>query len=575
MNRSHFRRCALAAGIAATLVLPLVSAATPAGGEFRVNGTTGLDQSRPSAATDASGDFVAVWISEIGDSLHQGVFARRYAATGAALGAEVLVGSSTTLYPLSLSADVAVDADGDFVVTWLSYSDPGIHARRYAANGTPLGAAFRVSSAAGTSPSVAVDADGEFVIAWSSSGDIHARRFAAGGTALGAEFRVNTYIADSQSDPSAAMDANGNFLVAWTSFGQDGSRDGVYAQRYAADGTLQGSEFRVNTYTHSAQTAAAAAMAANGDFVIAWTSYDFAGQGLDQDGSGAGIYAQRYAANGALQGAEFRVNTYITGSQVDPSVAMSAIGDFLIAWTSGQDGNESGIYGQRYAADGTPQGTEFRANTYTARGQFDPAVALDADGDAVIVWQSNFQDGGQNPQIGFPPNVPPSGAGGIYAQRYSTELPIDLGVTMGDQADPVRIGGQLRYSVQVSNLRSAATDTGIAAIDAAIGGAISPQLRVWHSGLRMFNSDDSALWACADKGQYVQCDYPGVLAAAANSMLTLVFGVLPLPATIQGEARVFALAPDGNPGNNIDFETTTVVCEPIVLQQCLANILGL
>ena len=40
----------------------------------------------------------------------------------------------------------------------------------------------------------------------------------------------------------------------------------------------------------------------DGDFVIAWMSYL-------QDGSGHGVYAQRYNASGVPQGPEFRVNT--------------------------------------------------------------------------------------------------------------------------------------------------------------------------------------------------------------------------------------------------------------------------
>ena len=43
--------------------------------------------------------------------------------------------------------------------------------------------------------------------------------------------------------------ADGGFVVTWSSAGQDGSGLGIYGQRYAADGTPVGSEFRVNTYT--------------------------------------------------------------------------------------------------------------------------------------------------------------------------------------------------------------------------------------------------------------------------------------------------------------------------------------
>ena len=47
-----------------------------------------------------------------------------------------------------------------------------------------------------------------------------------------------------------------------------------------------------------------------------------------------------------------------------------------------------GIYGQRYAADGTPVGSEFRANTYTAGDQLFSSVTALNDGGFVVTWSS-------------------------------------------------------------------------------------------------------------------------------------------------------------------------------------------
>ncbi len=62
-------------------------------------------------------------------------------------------------------------------------------------------------------------------------------------------FSVNTYTPGDQDSPSTAMDADGNFVVAWSSYGQDGDGYGVYAQRYDYNGSPVGSEFIVNTYS--------------------------------------------------------------------------------------------------------------------------------------------------------------------------------------------------------------------------------------------------------------------------------------------------------------------------------------
>src|SRR5688500_1588143 len=92
-------------------------------------------------------------------------------------------------------------------------------------------------------------------------------------------------------------------------------------------------------------------------------------------------------------GPEFRVNSFTNSNQATAAVAADGDGDFVVAWTSsGQDGSAYGVYAQRYAAGGAALGAEFRVNTTTAFVQRHPAVAMDADGDFVVAWESRAQD---------------------------------------------------------------------------------------------------------------------------------------------------------------------------------------
>ncbi|MFX0206874.1 MAG: hypothetical protein ACFFDT_12885, partial [Candidatus Hodarchaeota archaeon] len=145
-----------------------------------------------------------------------------------------------------------------------------------------------------------------------------------------------------QGMPAVAMDPNGDFVVVWQSDGQDGSSYGVYAQLYNNMGQAQGSEFRVNTYTTGAQGMPAAAMDSNGNFVVIW-------QSDGQDGSSYGNYAREYNYTGQAQGSEFQVNTYTMGTQAMPAVAMDANSNFVVVWQSdGQDEDGYGIFAQCY-----------------------------------------------------------------------------------------------------------------------------------------------------------------------------------------------------------------------------------
>ena len=79
-------------------------------------------------------------------------------------------------------------------------------------------------------------------------------------------------------------------------------------------------------------------MGVEGDFIITW-------QSQSQDGDNYGVYAQRYSALGVARGSEFRINTKTWGWQASASIGMDAEGDLIIAWNGGdQDGSGSGIY---------------------------------------------------------------------------------------------------------------------------------------------------------------------------------------------------------------------------------------
>jgi Ca2+-binding RTX toxin-like protein len=345
-----------------------------------------------------------------------GNFVRTFGITTApATGPEFQVNTATTnnqrTYSYVPANSVAMDASGDFVVTWESKAQDGtsgysVYAQRYNAAGVAQGSEFRVNT---TIPNdqrysaVAMDADGDFVITWTSNNQdgsllgIYAQRYNAAGVAQGGEFRVNTTTVNDQRDSKVAMDANGDFVITW--WGKDGSGWGVFAQRYNAAGLAQGGEFRVNTTTASDQYVSTVAMDADGDFVVTWMSYNNSDEPFS-----FGIYAQRYDAAGVKEGSEFRVNTTTAEYQLYPTIAMDPAGDFVITWTSYfQDGSKDGVFAQRFDSSGVAQGVEFQVNTYTSQFQKKSSVAMDADGDFVIAWQSDGQQGYYQ----------------IYAQRYN------------------------------------------------------------------------------------------------------------------------------------------------------------
>jgi hypothetical protein len=202
-----------------------------------------------------------------------------------------------------------------------------------------------------------------------------------------------------------AAAANGDFVVVWT--GGDGTAFGIVGRRFEADGSPRGNDFQVNSYTPGAQFRPTIGAAADGDFVVAWT-----GQGVPpgQDGSLAGVFAQRFNRRGQRRGGEFLVNTYTANSQGAPCLASTDEGDFVVTWTDsgppfghGQDGSASGVFGQLFDAGGRRWGPEFQVNSYTTGSQGGGCPAALPGGDFVVTWQSNLQDGS---------------GGGIFGRRF-------------------------------------------------------------------------------------------------------------------------------------------------------------
>jgi len=323
----------------------------PLGAEFRVNTYTPLFQGEPSVGgMDGSGTFVVVWQSGPGqDGSQGGIFGQRYAASGAPLAGEFRVNTYTTGHQSLPSA--AVSLSGSFVVVWRSAdgSAYGVLGQRFAVSGVPLGPEFRVNTytaQAQTPTGVATDAVGNFVVVWQSPQDgslsgVFGQRYAVSGAPVGPEFQVNTYTLDDQVNAAVDMDGAGNFVVVWQSRGQDGSSDGIFGQRYASTGAPLGGEFRVNTSTPGSQYTPAVATDASGNFVVTWSGYD---------GSSNGTFGQRFASSGGPLGPEFRVNTFTLANQVVSSVAADGVGRFVVAWRSDiADGSGYGIFAQRYA----------------------------------------------------------------------------------------------------------------------------------------------------------------------------------------------------------------------------------
>ncbi len=377
------------------------------GVETQVNTSVAGSQSDVAIAAFANGGYVLCWTDASGagaDASGTGIRLRMFNASGQASSSEILV--NTTVAGAQDSASVAVLSNGNILVTWTDgsltadASSYGIRAQIISPTGAKIGAELLVNTTTAggqTASSVTALANGGFVVSWAdtsatqpdaSGSGIRGQVFAADGAKVAGEFLINTVTANNQTAPALSALTSGGFVATWvdrSGQGGDASGTSIKAQLFNASGSKSGAEFLVNTTTVGAQDQAVIATLTDGRFVIAWR--DASGIG---DTSASGIRAQVFAANGAKIGSEILVNTFTLNTQAFPSIAATSDGGFAIAWQDNSlltdDVSGHAIRAQMFSADGTRLGGDFVMNAATTGHQTAPAIVGLAGGGIAGAW---------------------------------------------------------------------------------------------------------------------------------------------------------------------------------------------
>ncbi|WP_238368691.1 calcium-binding protein [Mesobacterium pallidum] len=407
---------------------------TPLGTEFQIHSSIQGDQDMVDLVPLAGGGFVALFESDdpiLETGFFNGIAGKLFTAGGAEASVELnlFAGFSPDL-DMNRPQGAAL-ADGGFIVTFHTYDgdQEGVFARRFDASGVATGPMFQVNGTTSGSQSFPVVAglpDGGWVIAWHSrfqDGDdygVYMRRYDSAGATLTPELLVNTVTAGFQQDPAITPLLDGGWVVTWESgvffgagAGSDGDRAGIFAQRYGSTGAAVGGQLQLNTIINNNQVEVGVAALASGGYVAVWESFADEFSGGDPE---SGVYGRLVGSDGVPIGSDFRINTTLIESQWQPEVTALPDGGFVVTWEDeAADGSGTGIFGQRFDASATKVGTEFRVNTTTTDRQEFPSVTTLADGNIVAAWVSMGQDGdgfgvfGQVFQTGLAPAEPTEG----------------------------------------------------------------------------------------------------------------------------------------------------------------------
>jgi|GEM_PF-1069783 len=323
---------------------------------------------------------------------------------------------NTTVLDSQYSPTLAATPNG-MISAWADDDTLSVRVQFLASDGSKIGGEITVASYSTTefspTPVVAHLAGGNNVVIWAdrTSTDVKGQIIAADGTLKGGAFVVNSTTGNMQYAPGITALANGGFIVTWQDLsgtGGDTAGWAVRAQLYDAVGSKAGAEFLVNTTTTADQIDPSITALAKGGFVVTWTDTS----ATLGDTSGTAVKGQVFSSNGAKLGGEFLVNTQTVGNQDHSAVVALSNGTFVVAWQDGT-GSSGGadIKAQMFTATGAKMGGEVLVNSQTSGQQSIPAVTALANGGYAIAW-SDSSNGHVDAQLFYASGAR---AGGVYA----------------------------------------------------------------------------------------------------------------------------------------------------------------
>jgi hypothetical protein len=323
----------------------------------------------PRIALDDDGDGIVVWQGYDGDKWR--VNARRVSRTGT-------LGTLKVLSPAGVTAtgtDVAIDSDGDAIVTWAEQDATGASRpkmRRYTKTGELPAAVLLASSPTWAEPpAVAFDREGDAVLAWTNNNVVQARTLSASGTLSGLKtVSGNVSPNDRHFSARVSVDRDGDALLTWKHWTDIALTEQVWGRWLSRSGTV-GSIRQLTPSSHTQISNYSIAGDLDGDMVLTWDLFP-----------SKYLYARTISRTATI-GASVRLSTY---GRLH-TVRLDDDGDGVVVYEGqGINGSVGSIRARRVSQSGT-----FATSQVIAESGVSPVTAVSPGGRAIVGWERRFQ----------------------------------------------------------------------------------------------------------------------------------------------------------------------------------------
>ena len=159
----------------------------------------------------------------------------------------------------------------------------------------------------------------------------------------------------------------------------------------------------INNTSTGDQTNSSIATNDTGRMIFVWEddSSSADGKQYNSDTNAHDIYGRILIPGGCnyADHAEIVINKTTAGHQADPDVAMDKNGNFVVVWTDDNDNNGSTqVYMRGFNADGSERFATKTVNTVDTRNQYQARIAMAPDGQFAVSW-TDTQSSKSTPQI--------------------------------------------------------------------------------------------------------------------------------------------------------------------------------
>ena len=379
---------------------------------------------------------------------------------------DVELGEEVQVSPTGTSPASAAGPDGRRVVAWLEAGSGDLLAQLLGPDDQPISSVFRVNAGSQATglPDVAFDALGNVLFAWqtgSGAGVAGSGRAVGGSSIVSRSFSPEGQAQTGEVTVSDEADASAPSID--TSSGGDGIvtwQAGGKARGRNLGRGLAGAGPVFDVSDGSGQSAPRVATAASGDFAVVWVE--------EVDGTPA-IFLRLFAADGTPKGARIRVSAQGGAAATAPAIASDALGNLVVVWQQAPEDVEDGfdVLARRYSASGAARGSAQRVHASAAGDQTAPSVAANSAGDFAVAWESS---GGSALSSGAAGRIAQGAGGGtsIVSRGFSpsgaggAEVEVAATDAVGEPAAPqVTIAGDDEINVVFRRKGPGDADAGV------------------------------------------------------------------------------------------------------------------